>query len=191
MIKQAGKAGLLLFVEIGLAIIFLIVIIVGMFLFQYTANKVQFSYKNIERSFRDNTSSFTTLAEFISQEDLSLYQHDGSADVPYITIAKPKSLPEDSIYMYSVTAESVSTHEIPDLKANAAIGDLFRNTDLFYIRQTKSSESRSIYLLFSALAGLVFSPSGDIPTDGFDYSMIYTYERIDDHWFYWTGVWSD
>lgn len=190
MFKRVGQLGLLLIIYISIFIVLIIALIGSFFLFHHVKYETQFSNQRIERTFHRYETPFQVVVSFIQNVDVSIHQKE-SIDKPYIAIQKPYALPKDSIYKYSVITTSVDSIEITSHEINATLDDLFHNTDLISIRQTNATGSPSIYFVFSALAGVVFSPSGDAPLDLFDASMVYSYERINDYWFYWIGDWPD
>lgn len=190
MIKRIGQVGILLVTYIGITIALLIVLIGSFLLIDHLRYEAQYSYQKIERAYHRNEESFQATVAYLQSIDVTDFQKE-SVDKPVITIREPDVLPNDPVYKYSVLSTSAASVTISDREMNSTLDDLFRNTDLTYIWQTDAAESPSIFFKFSALAGLVFSPSGNAPVNSFNASMVYSYERINDNWFYWISTWPD
>ena len=190
MIKRIGQLSILLVTYISITIALLIVLIGSFILIDHFRCKAQYSIQKIERAYHRNEEYFQAAVSYLQGIDTTDFQEQGIKK-PVITIGKPHELPNDSVYKYSVFSTSATSVTISDREMNSTLDDLFRNTDLTSIWQTNTAESPSIFFKFSALSGLVFSPSGNAPVDSFDASMVYSYERINDNWFYWVGAWDD
>ncbi|MEA4949372.1 MAG: hypothetical protein VB034_09490 [Eubacteriales bacterium] len=190
MIKRIGQVSVLLVTYISISIVLLILLVGSFILIDHFRYKAQYSIQKIERAYHRNEESFQAAVSYLQGIDTTDFQKEG-IERPVITIQKSDELPNDTIYKYSVFSTSATSVTISNREMNSTLDDLFRNTDLTSIWQTNAAESPSIFFNFSVLAGLVFSPSGHAPIDSFDASMVYSYERINDNWFYWAGTWPD
>jgi hypothetical protein len=180
MMKQ-----IILSIILGIVVLFIIAAIcVGTLLFILNAQREsQNSMAKIENVFKENAEAFYTVQTYIDNFDLTPYEKE-SAVSPSISIIHPDTLPESSKYAGWIFTNKTYDLIIDDDTVNAALDQLFRGVAVVDITQTNDESARSIYFYITYSVGLVHSKSGDVPTDYPD-DMGYTFQRINDNWFYW------
>jgi len=176
---------IILSIILGIVVLFIIAAIcVGTLFFSLSAqSENQNSMPKIEKVFKENAEAFCTVQTFIDNFDLTPYEKEANAR-PSISIIRPDTLPESSKYAGWIFTNKTYDLIIDDDTVNTALDQLFRDVAVVDITQTNDESTRSIYFYITYNVGLVHSKSGDVPTDYPD-EMGYTFQRINDNWFYW------
>lgn len=167
-----------------IAAIVLAVLSIGTSFFKSSVeNEMQYSKVKVEQIYTENEEAFCAVQNYIDNFDLSPYKTKAT-DRAYFSIIRPDTLPQDSKYTGWITTNKTFDLIIDDDTVNAALDQIFRSVRIIDIIQTNNESARSIYFYISHSVGLVHSKSGDVPTDYPD-EMGYTFQRINDNWFYW------
>jgi len=188
-LKEVAKVGLTLLMGLIGAIICTAIILIGVLLLISESDTLQYPKYRVARIFAKYEESFEVVRQDIDNTDFSVYPDD-SVNAPRVTIYSPEELPDIPLYTEVISAGWDYEIEIDDNSVNCALDDLFRDANVIYIQQTRNTDARSVYFNILSTVGLVYSRSGEAPCDT-PSDMIYSYKRINDSWFYWTGTWPD
>ena len=146
------------------------------------------SRHSIIAAYKRHTDAFQQICTYMDATDISAYPK-GDSKLPNITIRR-KSVNNVATYYAYVNADQNYELNIEDENVRRDLDELFQKTSLQYIVQTKDADSRSAYFGFNGNRGVVFSRSGFEPADQ-PVESIYSYQRINDYWFYWIGTSED
>ena len=161
-----------------------VVLLVLLFwLFLVTTGAVKYPRLGVEYKFHRYERSFETVYQFIDDFDLSPYKVDGEI-APNILIQRDDTEDSGRTYNAYVYRGDEFPIEIDDESVTQALDVLFDHAGIAFIVQLREPKEPNVYFAIKEYAGVVYSKSGELPTDT-PAKVYYYITPLHGNWFYW------
>ena len=152
-------------------------------LFLVTTGAVKYPRLGVEYKFHRYERSFETVYQFIDDFDLTPYEVEGKI-APNILITKndtDSSKKKYNTYIYNGEEMSLA---IDDESVLQALDVLFDQAGIAFIVRLREPAEPYVYFAIKEYAGVVYSESGETPTDT-PAKVYYYITPLHGNWFYW------
>jgi len=153
-------------------------------LFIVATGVVKYPRLGVEYKFHRYERSFETVYQFIDDFDLTPYE---AAKETKLHLLIDRNDAENAEKKYSIYCSSSLEHipiEIDDESVTQALDVLFDQAGIAFIVQLREPKEPNVYFAIKEYAGIVYSKSGELPTDT-PAKVYYYITPLHGNWFYW------
>ncbi len=153
-------------------------------LFIVATGVVKYPRLGVEYKFHRYERSFETVYQFIDDFDLTPYENGKEPKSHLFAERNDMENSEQSYNIYSSNFRDHLSIEIDDESVSNALDVLFDQAGIAFISQFSESKDKDVYFAIKEYAGVVYSRSGEMPTDT-PSNMYYYFSPMNGNWFYW------
>ena len=153
-------------------------------LFLVATGVAKYPRLTVEYKFHRYERSFETVYQFIDDFDLTPYENGKEPKSHLFAERNDMENSEQSYNIYSSNFRDHLSIEIDDESVSNALDVLFDQAGIAFISQFSESKDKDVYFAIKEYAGVVYSISGEKPTET-PSNMYYYFSPMHGNWFYW------